>query len=70
SFLISLLMLPLSLAIMASIIWGLLLVVIFNFYLAKLHKEKPLKIIFEHLIITVAVIFIAHFVGDWVSMIR
>lgn len=70
SFLIPLTTLPLSSAICASIIWGFLLVIIFNFYLAKLHKEKPLKIIFEHLIITVAVIFIAHFVGDWVAMIR
>lgn len=70
SFLIPLVAFQLSGAIIASIIWGLLLVIIFNFYLAKLHGEKPSKVIFEHLIITISVIIITHFVGDWVAMIR
>lgn len=70
SFLIPLLALPLSIAIIISIIWGLFLIIAFNFYLAKSHKEKPLKIILEHLIIIITVIIISHFVGDWVAMIK
>ncbi len=66
TFVIPILLLPLSTAIIASIIWGLSLMTIFSFYVAKQQKIKPYRIILEHLTIAILVIAITHFVGDLV----
>ncbi|MFA5060703.1 MAG: hypothetical protein WC494_00095 [Candidatus Pacearchaeota archaeon] len=55
-------------SIITSIIWGFILLVIFNYILAKQKGEKPLWIIFEHLIIASAVILISHFIGKLISL--
>lgn len=54
---------------MASIIWGLSLLGIFSFYLAKKQEVPPWKVIMEHLFIAVVVICITHYVGGWVGSI-
>ena len=66
-FIIPLLLFPLSVAIIVSIIWGLSLIVIFSFYMAKQQGIKPYKVIAEHLFIAILVIIATHYVGDWVS---
>ena len=38
-----------------------------SYQLAKAQGARPWKVIGEHLIIAVAVITTAHFIGDWVS---
>jgi len=40
---------------------------ILSFTLAKEQKTKSWKVILEHLIIALIVIFITHYVGDWVG---
>ena len=66
TFVVPILLLPLSTAIIVSIIWGLLIITLFSYYLAKIQKIEPYKVIFEHVLIAVVVIIITHFVGDWV----
>ncbi|MFH1325964.1 MAG: VIT1/CCC1 transporter family protein [Candidatus Falkowbacteria bacterium] len=67
TFLIPILLFSLPTAIIVSIIWGLSLIAIFSFYVAKQQAIKPYKTILEHLIIAILVITITHFVGDLVA---
>lgn len=63
SFLIPVLLLPLSISIYAAIAWGLLILITQSYYLAKAQSVKPWTIIREHLFIAIIVILITHFVG-------
>jgi len=67
TFIIPFLLFSLSTAIIASVIWGFSLIILFSLYLAKQQKLKPYKVILEHLIIAIAVVVITHYVGDFVS---
>lgn len=67
TFLIPVLLFELRIAILVSIIWGLSMLSILSFALAKEEKVEPWKVIAEHLIVTLVVIFITHFVGDWID---
>ena len=68
SFILPILFLSLSAAIIISLIWGFSLIGIFSYYTAKLRKSKPWKSILEHLVIALLVIVITHYVGIWVSI--
>ena len=68
TFLIPILTFPLPTAIKINIAWGLLLIIIFNYFLAKQRKENPLKIISGHLAITIIVILIAFYLGKFVAL--
>jgi len=67
TFIIPILIFELSTAIIISILWGLSLIVIFSYFMAKNQKIKSYKVILEHLIIAIVVIVITHYVGDWAS---
>lgn len=67
TFVVPILVFPLTSAIVISAAWGLSLLAIFSFYMAKDQKEKPWKVIGEHLLIAVVVIIITHYVGDWIG---
>jgi VIT1/CCC1 family predicted Fe2+/Mn2+ transporter len=67
TFVVPILLFPLTTAIVISVAWGLSLLAIFSFYMAKDQKEKPWKVIGEHLLIAVVVIIITHYVGDWIG---
>lgn len=67
TFIIPILLLPLSTAIIVSIIWGLSLIGFFSFYIAQKGPEKPYKVVLEHLGIAILVIAITHYIGDWVG---
>lgn len=67
TFIVPVLLLPLSTAIIVSVVWGLSLLGIFSFYIAKEQKVKPWKVITEHLVIALIVITITHYVGDWIG---
>jgi VIT1/CCC1 family predicted Fe2+/Mn2+ transporter len=56
--------LELYVAIMVSIFWGLFLITLFSFYMAKSQKQKPYKVIIEHVFITVLVVLLTHYIGD------
>jgi VIT1/CCC1 family predicted Fe2+/Mn2+ transporter len=67
TFLVPLLLLQLSTAIIVSVAWGLSLLGIFSFFIAKEQKAKPWKVVMEHLIIALVVIVTTHYVGDWIG---
>lgn len=67
TFIVPVLFLELSLAIIVSVVWGLLLISILSFYIAKQQKQSPHLIILEHLFITVLVIIVTYYIGNWVN---
>ena len=67
TFIVPVLLFELSTAIMISIIWGLSMLSVLSFVIAKGQKAKPWKVIAEHLIIALIVIGISYYVGDWIS---
>lgn len=66
-FIIPVLLLSLTNAIIVSIVWGIFLIALFSGYLAKKHKSSPLKTITEHVFITIFVIIATHYAGKWIS---
>ena len=67
SFAIPLLLLPLQPAVVASVAWGLLVIVVLSYFLARAQNESPVAIIAEHVGIAVLVVVLSHFIGVWVS---
>jgi VIT1/CCC1 family predicted Fe2+/Mn2+ transporter len=67
SFVAPVLLFPLATAIVVSVVWGLSLLSIFSYYMAKRQGEKSWKVVGEHLLIGVVVITITHYVGEWIS---
>jgi VIT1/CCC1 family predicted Fe2+/Mn2+ transporter len=57
---------PLDQAIIASTIWGLLLLAALSFFVARAQRVAPWKVIGEHMLIGLSVIAITHYLGDWV----
>jgi VIT1/CCC1 family predicted Fe2+/Mn2+ transporter len=68
TFLVPVLLLELTSAIVVSIVWGLSLLCIFSFDNAKNGKITPWKVVLEHLTIGLMVILVAHFVGNWIAL--
>ncbi len=66
---IPILLFSLTTAIIISVIWGLSILGIFSFYIAKKQKLKPWKMVVEHLAIALLVIIITHYVGRLISII-
>jgi VIT1/CCC1 family predicted Fe2+/Mn2+ transporter len=67
SFAIPLLLLPLGPAVIASVVWGLFVIVVLSYFLARSQGESPLSIIAEHLAIAILVIVFSHYIGVWVA---
>jgi VIT1/CCC1 family predicted Fe2+/Mn2+ transporter len=67
SFLVPILLLSLSAAIIVSVTWGLSVLAVLSYLIAKNQGERPWKVIGEHLGVAALVIIIAHFLGDWIS---
>jgi VIT1/CCC1 family predicted Fe2+/Mn2+ transporter len=59
--------LPLSDAITVSIMWGLLVIAVFSYFMAKQQEVEPYKIIIEHLFIAIIVVLLTHQIGDWIA---
>ncbi|MBN3041239.1 MAG: hypothetical protein JW867_08915 [Candidatus Omnitrophica bacterium] len=67
SFILAFLFLPLQTAVVINILWGICLLIAFNLYLAKDNKTGAWKVVAEHLLIALVVIFLTHFVGIWIN---
>lgn len=67
SFAVPLLLLPLATAVVASVVWGMLVIVVLSYFLARSQNERPLAIIAEHLGIAVLVVVFSHYIGVWVN---
>jgi VIT1/CCC1 family predicted Fe2+/Mn2+ transporter len=67
TFAVPVIVLPLSSAIIVSLLWGLAILTVLSYAMAKSQGKAPGKIVAEHLLIALAVIVITHLVGDWVA---
>ncbi len=63
SFLIPILLLDTHFAILASLVWGMGLLTLLSYYLAKMQEKKPLRIILEHNLIAIIVVIITYYLG-------
>ena len=66
-FVVPVLLLSLEVAILVSIVIGLVLISIFSFVFALHQKVKPIHVVAEHVVITLLVIMLTHFVGVFVN---
>ena len=69
SFVIPLQLFDLYTSILVSVFWGALLISVFSYLMAKSQKQNPAKVIAEHVIIMIAVVVVAHYIGDLVHEI-
>ncbi|MCQ4574838.1 MAG: hypothetical protein NOU37_06275 [Candidatus Brocadiales bacterium] len=67
TFVVPVLMLDLQTAVVVSVIWGLSVLSILSYIIAREQDKKPWVIIGEHLLVAVAVICATHYIGDWIS---
>lgn len=66
TFVVPVLLLPLEEAMMVSMGWGLSLLVVLSYFLARVQQIPAWKVIAEHVVIGVSVIVITYYVGDWI----
>ena len=68
SFAVPLLLLPLQPAVIVSVAWGLLVIVVLSYFLARAQQESPLAVIAEHVGIAVLVVVLSQYIGTWVAV--
>jgi len=68
-FIIPVLFLDLQKAIMISILIGLYLVIITSIGIARERGENPWYLVTEHLTISIIVIILTYYVGNWISLV-
>ena len=66
TFAVPVLLLPLEEAMTVSVGWGLTLLAVLSYLLARAQQIPAWKVIAEHLVIGVSVIAITPYVGDWI----
>ncbi|HPK28318.1 MAG TPA: hypothetical protein PKX34_03885 [Candidatus Absconditabacterales bacterium] len=67
SFIIPVLFFSLRTAVIISIVWGLLLIFLLSYKVAKDRKDNILHTTLEHIGITILVIILTYFIGIWIS---
>lgn len=64
TFVVPIALLELSTAIIVSGFWGVSLIMVFSFCMARSQKQSPYKVMLEHMLVAVLVIVLAHYLGD------
>jgi VIT1/CCC1 family predicted Fe2+/Mn2+ transporter len=67
TFIVPVMLLQLATAVLVSVVWGLSLLGIFSFMLAREQNKAPWKVVTEHLGIALVVIVSTHYVGGWIA---
>lgn len=67
TFAVPVLFLSLRVAIVVSLVWGLTILTVLSYVIARSQGERYWKIVGEHLMIAVVVISITHYVGDLIG---
>lgn len=68
TFAIPLIFLPLDLAVIVSVVWGLAVIVVLSIYLARSQGTPVLHVVAEHVVIAVIVVAVSHLIGRWVHV--
>ena len=69
TFVVPVLILSLSTAIVLNLIWGFSILSILSYIIAKSQGEAPWKIVGEHFLIAIVAIAVTNWVGDWIDTI-
>ena len=69
TFIVPIFLFELSVAIPISVVWGFLVLSIYNFIIARQQKKNPWKPVMEHLVIGAIVVIVTNFVGGWIANI-
>jgi len=67
TFMIPVFLLELTTAIIVSVVWGLTMLTLISWRIARKQGTRPWMVITEHVGIALAVIVITHYVGDWIG---
>jgi vacuolar iron transporter family protein len=67
TFIIPILFLRLSQAIVVSTIWGMAILSVLSLYIARSNRAKILPVIAEHVGIASVVVVITHYLGVWIA---
>jgi VIT1/CCC1 family predicted Fe2+/Mn2+ transporter len=67
TFAIPVLLLPLWPAVLASVAWGILVIAVLSYFIARAQQASPVAIIAEHVAIAILVVVASHFIGAWVN---
>ena len=67
TFLVPVLLLSLFAAIIVNLIWGLSILTLLSYIIARSQGKPPWKIVGEHLMIAIVVIAVTHWLGDWIG---
>ncbi len=67
SFAVPLLFMSLTPAVLTSIVWGMLVITVLSFFLARAQGSNPVPVVAEHLVIASVVVVLSHFIGRWVG---
>jgi VIT1/CCC1 family predicted Fe2+/Mn2+ transporter len=65
-FIIFILFLPLFYASVLSLIWGISLLIVLSYYIAREQKINPYKAILEHIGIAVVVVLASNYLSEWI----
>lgn len=67
TFALPILLLPLLAAVIASLVWGLSVLAVLSYVIARKQCVSPWRVVGEHLLIAFVVIGITHWVGDLIA---
>lgn len=67
SFAVPVLLLPLWPAVVTSVAWGILVISVLSYFIARAQQAAPAAIIGEHVGIAIVVVVLSHFIGAWVN---
>lgn len=67
TFAVPLFLFDLPVAVIVAIVWGLSLLTIFSYFMAREQKASVVHVVGEHLTIAVIVIIITNVLGGWIS---
>jgi len=68
TFIVPVLLIDLTYATLFSILWGIVLLGILSYFLAKRNNENPLKVIIEHIFIGSVTVAASAILGDFISL--
>lgn len=69
TFVVPVILFELSTAILVSVAWGLGILALLSYYIARSQGTNPLRVVTEHLLIALIVIGATHFVGGWIAAV-
>ena len=70
TFIVPVLIFTLQTAIIVSLIWAVVALSFLSYKIAKSKKENPIKVIFEHLLISAVVVVSTYYIGQFIALIE